>query len=153
MRRPFLPAAVALLGVTAVFAQSGASFDKKLAAFRGKAGALLDDGLALVGSCEGLPCPDGVFSEDVVEPLLRLPFERKHAESIGAILAKKDPHLQEAGLKLAAAAERHARFARVLAPKVAEILERKDLDPWVLLAAVDWFRSIERRSPRPTLTR
>ena len=96
----------------------------------------LDDALAFLATHEESPFSDGILGEWLRE-LCAFRFQERHLAPIVALIKKRDPHLQEAGVSLAAAALRNVDGAQAIEPALAALAGAPDLDTWVLQAIVD----------------
>ena len=107
-----------------------------LEAWQQRAAPLLDEALEFLAGQPELPLPDGVLG-DWVDQLRTMPFADRHADALVALIDKDDPHLQEAGLRLAAAAARRTgELGERLELPLTRLLERDTVDQWVLRAVV-----------------
>ena len=107
----------------------------------------LDDALAFLSAHEESPFSDGILGEWLRE-LSAFRFQARHLAPIIVLLKKPDPHLQEAGVVLAAAALRSVDGAAAIEPALAALASAPDLDPWVLQSIVDLLqRHIGPRGP------
>ena len=96
----------------------------------------LDDALAFLSAHPESPFSDGILGEWLRE-LGAFRFEERHLVPIISLLKKRDPHLQEAGVGLAAAALRTVDGAEAIEPALTALISAPDLDPWVLQSVVD----------------
>jgi len=95
----------------------------------------VNDALAYLASLEATPVSDGILSE-WLDVLCAMRFTEGDVPFVVQMIDKTDPHLQEAGVRLARAALRHVDAAPVLEPALARLVSR-DIDPWVLEALAD----------------
>ncbi len=102
----------------------------------------LHDGLAFLAGCDAHPFPDGVL-HDWVRQLCTFHFEPRDVAPIAALIRKRDPHLQEAGVELATAALSHVDAGTAIGDAVAELLRAQPVDDWVLLAVVGLLQHFE----------
>lgn len=93
------------------------------------------DALAYLANLEAAPVSDGILIE-WVDVLVAMKFDDADIPLIVSIIDKTDPHLQEAGVRLARAALRTARGTEALEPALARLVSQPP-DPWVLEALVD----------------
>ena len=127
------------------------TFDADAKIFYDKGSALRLDGLKNIAHYEHLPAPDGRF-DDYVDVLCALPPRKEHYPLIIEMLRKSDPYLQEAGVKLATASVRTLNDYTGLEAPFCDILNRADLDPWVLRAIVQ-FASVSCNRISPPLVK
>jgi hypothetical protein len=92
------------------------------------------DALAFLASSESAPFADAVMIE-WLDTLVALRFGAEDVPLIVQLLDRADPHLQEAGVRLAGAAMRYVD-PRLFEPALTRLASR-ELDPWVLDALVD----------------
>ena len=95
----------------------------------------LNDALAYLASLEASPVSDGILIE-WIDVLVALKFAPADVPLIVRIIDKTDPHLQEAGVRLARASLRSVDAAAELEPALARLASR-EIDPWVLEALVE----------------
>jgi len=95
----------------------------------------LNDALAYLASLEAVPVSDGILIE-WIDVLVAMKFAESDIPLIVRIIDKTDPHLQEAGVRLARAAFRSAGGTDELEPALARLVSQP-IDPWVLEALVD----------------
>ncbi|HEY5926781.1 MAG TPA: hypothetical protein VIV11_34075 [Kofleriaceae bacterium] len=95
----------------------------------------LNDALAYLASLEAAPVSDGILIE-WIDVLVALRFAGNDVPLIVQLIDKTDPHLQEAGVRLARAALRSVTAASELEPALARLASR-EIDAWVLEALVD----------------
>jgi len=95
----------------------------------------LADALAYLANLEAAPVSDGILSE-WIDVLVAMKFDDTDIPLIVRIIDKSDPHLQEAGVRLARAAFRTAHGTEALEPPLARLVSQP-IDSWVLEALVD----------------
>ena len=95
----------------------------------------VNDALAYLASLEANPVSDGILGE-WLDVLVAMRFAESDVQLIVRIIDKSDPHLQEAGVRLARAALRSVDAGDALEPVLARLAAR-EIDPWVLEALVD----------------
>jgi hypothetical protein len=95
----------------------------------------VNDALAYLASLEATPFSDGILGE-WIDAMVAMRFTADDVPLIVRIIDKTDPHLQEAGVRLARAALRTVDAAAELEPALARLVSR-EIDPWVLEALVD----------------
>ena len=95
----------------------------------------VNDALAYLASLEANPVSDGILGE-WIDVLVAMKLADSDVPLIVQIIDKADPHLQEAGVRLARAALRTVDAGAALEPVLARLASR-DVDPWVLEALVD----------------
>jgi hypothetical protein len=104
----------------------------------------VSDALAYLAACETSPSSDGVLG-DWVDTLVALRFTASDIPFIGQLIDKRDPHLQEAGVRLATASLRGASasaFGQLEAPLAR--LTAQPIDSWVLESLVDLLAHTRR---------
>jgi hypothetical protein len=94
----------------------------------------VNDALAYLASLEATPISDGILGE-WIDVLVAMKFAPDDIPLIVSIIDKSDPHLQEAGVRLARAALRTVDAADALEPALARLVSR-EIDGWVLEALV-----------------
>jgi hypothetical protein len=109
----------------------------------------LNDALAYLASLEATPVSDGILCE-WVDVLIAMRFSPSDVPLIVQLVDKTDPHLQEAGVRLARAALRTVDATDALEPAFARLVSRA-IDPWVLEALVDLLA--HTRAELPTVYR
>jgi hypothetical protein len=93
------------------------------------------DAVAYLARCETAPTSDGILG-DWLRTLVAMRFGPDDVPLIAQLIDKRDPLLQEAGVKLATAALRHVDAADSLEPALARLVSR-EIDAWVLESLVD----------------
>ncbi len=113
------------------------TLDDFIAAWNARAALLVDDALAELLKYDACPIPDGVLGQ-WIRQLEGLHLTTHQTARIVALLGKRDPLLQEAGIKLASRlldcvpSDAHA----VEAP-LAKLLSEHPVDPWLLEAVAE----------------
>jgi hypothetical protein len=105
----------------------------------------LAEALAMLADCDHAPLSDGVLGE-WVDSLCTLRFTAEDLHAIARIVGKRDPLLQEAGVRLAAAALERLPSSEELDAALAELVARP-LDSWVLRALIAVLRRTARQLP------
>jgi hypothetical protein len=113
--------------------------DRFLDRWHARVGDALVDALEFLAAQEESPFSDGVLSQWVRE-LCALRFEARHVGPVLALLEKRDPHLHEAGVRLAARAIELTDDVEAFESRVAALLRDPQLELWVLQAVVDLLR-------------
>ena len=109
--------------------------DDFIARWHERVAGALDEALEFLAGHEECPFSDGVLGEWVRE-LCAFRFQDRHVPPIVALMGKRDPLLQEAGVLLAKAALQHVDCSDQIEPSLAA-LARLPPDNWVLQAIVD----------------
>lgn len=128
------------------------NFDADIEKFYEKGAALRLEELRRIAQCEELPTVDGPFSR-YLEVLCALPPRKEHISFIIELLRKKDPYLQEAGVKLATASVSKLNDYTGLEDPLCDVLGQTDLDPWVLQAIVEFFKEADSTNISPPLVK
>jgi hypothetical protein len=102
--------------------------DEFIRGWRARLSGALDEALAHLAAVDESPYSDGVL-HDWVRQLSTFSFEERHVPPILALIGKPDPHLQEAGLELAAAALGCVDCSDAVEPAIVAILRSMGLDP------------------------
>lgn len=126
-------------------------FDADTEKFYEKGAALRLEELRRIAKCESMPTPDGRFSR-YLDVLCALPARKEHYSFIIELLKKKDPYLQEAGVKLATASVSELNDYTGLEEPLCDILTQPNLDPWVL-QAICGLASTTQYTISPPLTK
>ncbi len=127
------------------------NFDADAEKFYEKGAALRLEELRRIAQYENLPTIDGRFLR-YLDVLCALPPRKEHYSFIIELLKKKDPHLQEAGVKLATASVSKLYDYTGLEEPLCNILGQSDLEPWVL-DAICWFACATQGHDSPPLTK
>jgi hypothetical protein len=114
-------------------------FDVYVDSWKSDASRLLDEGLEYLQQLDCIPVPDGVF-RDFVNRLVGLPFTDKQLSRIIALIEKQSPYLQECGIELAKAFLRDVGEDPKIGLVMCKLLARKNLDPWVFIAIVEYVQ-------------
>lgn len=109
--------------------------DEFIDGWYGRLRGAITDALAFLASCETAPTSDGILGE-WVETLRALRFSDEDVSFIAQLIDKRDPLLQEAGVRLGRAALRDVDATAAFAAPL-ERLVSNDIDPWVLESLVD----------------
>lgn len=113
--------------------------DDYIDSWYGRVRFAVTDALAYLVSCETNPTTDGMLCE-WIDTLRALRFGDDDIPLIAQLVDKHDPHLQEAGVRLARSALRFSDAHAVLEPSLARLASR-EIDPWVLEALVEVLAS------------
>lgn len=151
MKPTTLLAAAPLLALAlAAAAQDATPFDAAVARFAPAISAATGPGLDAIEAWTPGASPPGAL-DDLVERVGATPLGPDAVPRLAALVGRDDPFLQEAGLRLARAAARQGLAADV-GPAVDAAAARavgvKELDPWVLLAAVQLVEATSDRLER-----
>jgi hypothetical protein len=120
--------------------------DEFIEAWHTRVHSALTDGLAYLARHEELPAPDGVIG-DWVDVLCAMRFEGADLPHVAALVAKRNPYLQEIGVRLATSALRDGDAWPLLESSFLELIARGPIDAWVALAIVNLLRRSQAPVP------
>jgi hypothetical protein len=113
--------------------------DEFIDSWHARVHSALSDGLAHLAKHEELPAPDGVIG-DWVDVLCAMRFEAGDVPSVAKLVAKRNPYLQEIGVRLAISALRDVDAWPALESSFVTLIARGPIDAWVVEAIVDLLR-------------
>jgi hypothetical protein len=116
------------------------SEDEFIRAWHARTAVATTEALAHLASCDVSPVSDGVLG-DWLRALAGLRFTDADAPYIVALIGKRDPHLQEAGIELATVALHSIDGTHVvqLEAAIEQLLAGDAPDSWVVEALVDYL--------------